>query len=63
MVSVPLWKAQQFQDFGVFSNQTNYLALKRKTFKVLLRRNFDVMFITKNHLYQLINEDCHLKFD
>ena len=31
--------------------------------KVLLRRNFDVMFITKNHLYQLINEDCHLKFD
>ena len=34
MVSVPLWKAQQFQDFGVFSNQTNYLALKRKTFKI-----------------------------
>ena len=28
-------------------------------FKVLLRRNFDVMFITKNHLYQLIKEDCN----
>ena len=27
-------KAQQFQDFGVFCNQTNYLALKRKTFKI-----------------------------
>ena len=32
-------------------------------FKVLLRRNFDVMFITKNHFYQFINEDCHLKLD
>ena len=31
--------------------------------KVLLRRNFDVIFITKNHLYQLIKEDCNLKFD
>ena len=31
--------------------------------KVLLRRNFDVMFVTKNHLYQLIEEDCNLKFD
>ena len=31
--------------------------------KVLLRRNFDVMFITKNHLYQLIEEDCNLTFD
>ena len=31
--------------------------------KVLLRRNFDVMFITKNHLHQLIKEDCNLKFD
>ena len=31
--------------------------------KVLLRRNFDVMFITKNHLYQLIKEDCNLKLD
>ena len=29
------------------------------SFKVLLRRNFDVMFITKNHLYQLIKEDCN----
>ena len=27
-------KAQQFQDFGVFCNQTNYLALKRKTFEI-----------------------------
>ena len=27
-------KAQQFQDFGVFSNQTNYLALQGKTFKI-----------------------------
>ena len=32
-------------------------------FKVLLRRNSDVMFITKNHLYQLIKEDFNLKFD
>ena len=31
--------------------------------KVLLRRNFDVIFITKNHLYQLIKEDCNLKYD
>ena len=31
--------------------------------KVLLRRNFDVMLITKSHLYQLIKEDCNLKFD
>ena len=31
--------------------------------KVLLRWNFDVMFITKNHLYQLIKEDCNLKYD
>ena len=31
--------------------------------KVLLRRNFDVVFITKKHLYQLIKEDCNLKFD
>ena len=27
-------KAQQFQDFEVFCNQSNYLALKRKTFKI-----------------------------
>ena len=32
-------------------------------FKVLLRQNFDVMFIIKKHLYQLIEEDCNLKFD
>ena len=42
-----------------FENGAIFLTL----LKVLLRRNFDVMFITKNHFYQLINEDCHLKFD
>ena len=36
--------------------------LQARTFKVLLRRNFDVMFITKNHVYQLIKEDCNEDF-
>ena len=30
--------------------------------KVLLRRNFDVMFFTKTHLYQLSKEDYNLTF-
>ena len=30
--------------------------------KVLLRRHFVFMFVTKNHLYELIKEDCSLKF-
>ena len=28
-------------------------------FKVLLRRNFDIMFVTKIRLYQLIKKDCN----
>ena len=35
----------------------------KKDKKVLLRRNFDIMFSAKNHLYQLIKEDCILMFD
>ena len=42
------------------SHSTNYKAAIINNFKVLLRRNFDVMFITKNHLYQLIKEDCKI---
>ena len=46
-----------------FQQETIMLITNIESLKVLLRRNLDVMFITKNHLYQLINEDCHLKFD
>ena len=48
---------------GQFLSELYYMRKSQDVLKVLQRRNFYVMFITKNHLYQLINEDCHLKFD
>ena len=46
---------------GQFLSELYYMRKSQDVLKVLQRRNFYVMFITKNHLYQLINEDCHLK--
>ena len=54
--------------FWIFEIKTPFLdsGHKKKTchpFKALLRRNFDVMFVTKINLYQLIKEDCNWIFD